>query len=117
MGRWGGIATRSKWDCKGFADQTPEFVKGADANGFVGFGFHGKRREDVVTGIRAADVAWLMQHLGRITDGHVSAALHASGASADDVQCFTRAIRSRINQLEKVAASASAASSETLSKR
>ena len=50
-----------------------------------------------------SDVAWLMQYLGRITDGQLRAALPpSSGASPEETECFTAAIRSRIESLRSV---------------
>jgi hypothetical protein len=101
MGRWGAIATRSKWDCKGYAAQTKNFVKGVK-NDFVEFGWEGKRADDIAKGIRAGDVPWLMLYLGKLTDEQIRAALEASGATAEETQCFGPAVRDRIEQLRKV---------------
>jgi hypothetical protein len=101
MGKWGNVATRSKWDCEGYAKQTPQFVKGV-LYGKVGFGFEGKRREDVAEGISVDDVRWLMQYLGRITDDQIRAALTASGANQRETDCFARAVRDRIEQLRRL---------------
>lgn len=103
MGKWGGIATRSKWDCAGYSNQTPQFVTGLNKNGYVGFGFEGKRKIDIVEGVKNADVRWLVHRLGRVTDDQLKAALQASGANETDTACFVTAIRSRINQLNTVA--------------
>jgi hypothetical protein len=117
MGRWGDITSRSKWDCKGYAAQTPDFVNGVDASGFVIFGFRGKRTDDVVRGIRVSDVQWLMRYLGRISDAQIAAALRASGATPEETACYGGAVRSRIEQLRKVSGPASAGGNGTLSKR
>jgi hypothetical protein len=114
MGRWGAIATRSKWDCHGYADQSKDFVRGVK-NGIVEFGWDGKRADDISKGIRAGDVPWLMLYLGKITDDQIRSALVASGATPDETQCFTRAVRERIEQLRRVAGSAQPASSQSAS--
>jgi hypothetical protein len=101
MGKWGNVMTRSKWDCKGYESQTPEFVKGKLLND-VGFGFEGKRTEDMVRGITTEDVRWLIQYLGRISDDQLLGALKASGATAEEEACFTSAVRARIEQLRTV---------------
>jgi hypothetical protein len=44
MGKWGGITKRSKWDCKGYASQSKDFVKGV-RGGKVRFGYEGKRTD------------------------------------------------------------------------
>ena len=102
MGRWGAnIVTRGRWDPDGFAAQTPQFVSGV-RDGLVQFGYVGQRTADVSEGIGVADVRWLHQYLGRITDDQVHAALVASGANDEDAGAFTRAVRNRIEQLSAV---------------
>lgn len=101
LGKWGNVATRSKWDCKGFTAQTPSFVKGVK-DGLVEWGYQGQHTEDAVQGIRVSDVAWLMRYLGQVTDAQIRAALRASGASPDETECFTPALRNRIGQLAAV---------------
>ena len=98
LGKWGGISTRSKMDCKGFAAQTPGFVQGADGE-VVRWGYMGKHNEDIVKNIRVSDVQWLMQYLGRITDDQLRQGLAASGATPEQMQCFLGSLRQRIGQL------------------
>jgi len=50
-------------------------------------------------------VKWLLQYVGRITDDQIRTGLKASGATPDEVECFTKAIRDRINQLNRLSAS------------
>jgi hypothetical protein len=102
MGKWGGIFGRSKWNCKGFASQGKDFVKGV-AGGNVEFGYSGQRTDSVRTGIKVADVQWVMARLGRISDKQIRDALEASGATADEVSCYTTALRERLNRLKTVA--------------
>ena len=102
MGKWGGYISREKWDCNGFRSQTKEFVKGARGDQ-VEFGYSGQHSASFKEGIRASDVKWVMQYVGRITDDQLRAGLQASGASQDEVVCFTQSIRDRINQLKNVA--------------
>jgi hypothetical protein len=102
MGRWGGnIVTRGRWDPEGFEAQTPQFVTGV-SDGFVQFGYIGQRTADVALGITPSDVRWLLQYLGAITDTQLREALDASGASPDERDRFTRAIRDRIGQLRNL---------------
>jgi hypothetical protein len=102
MGRWGSnIVTRGRWDPDGFAAQTPDFVTGVE-NGVVRFGYVGQRTADVAEGIRVEDVRWLHSHLGRVSDDQIRAALRASGADGSETEAFTRAIRTRIEQLASV---------------
>ena len=102
MGKWGGALKREKWDCDGYAHQTRKFVTGVE-RGEVRFGFEGKREHEMREGIKVSDVAWLLGYLGRITDRQIRDGLKASGASDEDVRCFTSAIRERIDQLRRVA--------------
>jgi hypothetical protein len=103
MGRWGGnIVTRGRWDAVGFEAQSPEFVTAVEG-GMVRFGYVGQRTADVATGISVDDVRWLCRYLGRVTDSQLQQALDASGATKDESDRFTRAIRDRIQQLVRAA--------------
>jgi hypothetical protein len=109
MGRWGGtIVTRDRWDPEGFEAQTPQFVTGVN-NGLVQFGYTGQRTADMSAGITIEDTAWLYRYLGRITDAQLRDALEASGASADDVDRYARALRERISQLGRACGAISSA--------
>jgi len=102
MGKWGNVASRDKWDAKGFAEQTREFEKGVH-KGIVEWGFRGQRTEDQVRDIRVSDVQWLLQYLGSVTDDQLRKGLEASGATPDEVESFTASLRGRISQLQRVA--------------
>jgi hypothetical protein len=102
MGKWGGFISREKWDCNGFRTQTKDFVKGVRGDQ-VEFGYSGQHSESFKGGIRASDVQWVTQYLSRITDDQLRAGLQASGATAEEVECFTQSLRDRINQLKNVA--------------
>ncbi len=106
MGKWGGFVGRSKWDCKGFEEQTPRFVK-LLGNGALEWGFQGKHRKDVTADIRASDVQWLLQYLGRITDDQIRRGLAASGALPQQTDCYARTLRQRIEQLKQAVIQAS----------
>jgi hypothetical protein len=111
MGRWGygGIIGRqSSWNCADFASQTPAFVTGSNGR-TVRFGYRGQHTEEFKSGIGVKDVRWLMQYLGRVTDAQLHAGLAASGATREEEDCFSRALRSRIEQLRKIAGSPPAA--------
>jgi hypothetical protein len=49
------------------------------------------------------DVKWVALYLGRISDNQLRAGLQASGATGEEVDCFTKSLRDRINQLKNVA--------------
>ena len=102
MGKWGGVVSREKWDCDGFASQTKKFVTGVEG-GRVKFGYDGKKQNEIKEGIRVSDVQWLLGYIGRITDDQIRAGLEASGATPQEVDCFTTALRDRINQLKSAA--------------
>jgi hypothetical protein len=105
MGSWGTIMTRARWDAPAYEEQTPQFITALD-DGIVKFGYSGQRTEDIATGITVEDVRWLCDRLSRLTDAQVLAALDASGASADERERFSRALRARIDQLSRACAPA-----------
>jgi hypothetical protein len=101
MGRWGGLIRREKWDCEGYAEDTPKFVKGVK-NNMVAWGYSGQHTPDITDNISVSDVKWCLQYIGRISDRQISAALRAAGATPGEVKCFSKAIRARINQLKNL---------------
>ena len=106
MGKWGGtVVTRGRWDAAGFAAQTSQFVTGVNGD-YVQFGYSGQRTADARASITIADVRWLCQFLGRITDDQLRAALRASGATGDEEASFAASLRTRIDQLRAVGVSA-----------
>jgi hypothetical protein len=102
LGKWGGRMSRSKWDCKGFTKETSKFVALSE-KGSLRWGFRGKNEEDITSDITVDDVRWLLQYLGRITDKQIIDGLAASGADPENVDCFARALRMRIEQLQRLA--------------
>jgi hypothetical protein len=102
FGRWGNVM-RGRWDCAGFMAQTDQWVQGVDGE-FVRFGYTGQRTADIAEGIRVSDVTWLMRTLGRLTDRQIAAAVAASGGTPDEVRCFTRALRARLDALQQLVA-------------
>jgi len=99
MGKWGGVFSREKWDCKGYTQQTPEFTKGVKG-GFVVWGWSGQHTKDVTDRISGSDVKWLLQYIGRISDDQIRAGLETSGANQEESQRFTKALRDRILQMQ-----------------
>jgi hypothetical protein len=102
MGKWGGVLSREKWDCRGFQSQTKDFIKGVKGNE-VEFGYSGQHTSTFVNGVTVAEVKWLLQYLGRVTDEQLRTGLRTSGATPEEVECFTGALRDRINQLKRIA--------------
>jgi hypothetical protein len=102
MGRWAAVGFRQKWDCAAYEAQNLEFIKSVEEDGTIKWGYIGQRTEDATEGITVKDVRWLYRYIGRITDEQLRDGLAASGATSDEVECFTEAIRDRINQLKRV---------------
>lgn len=103
MGKWGGFFKREKWDCEGFLQQSENFLRGVNADGTLQWGFTGKHAADMTKGLSADDIRWLLPYLQRITDEQWEAGLTASGGSKADVDCFIRALKSRVTQLGRAA--------------
>jgi len=101
MGRWGAVVSRSKWDCAGYEEQTPNFVAGV-TDGLVVWGYSGQRTEDLASGVSVEDVRWIGGYLGRLTDAQLRDGLLACGATGEEVECFVRSIRARLDQLARV---------------
>jgi len=101
MGKWGNMASRSKWDAEGFSAQTPSFVHGRE--GALEWGYTGQRTEDQVRGVRVSDIQWLLKYLGRVTDDQIRAGLVSCGATPEEIELFTRSLRDRIGQLQRAA--------------
>lgn len=102
MGAWGRFRGRSHWNCSDYSRQSARFITG-NANGRVSFGFGGQHTVDFVHDITAADIRWMMERLGRISDAQIRAGLKASGASSQEEQCFAGALRARIDSLRRAA--------------
>jgi hypothetical protein len=80
MGNWGKVLKRSKWNCMDYNRQSQNFVKSM-APGSVDWGYTGQHTHLITDGVRPADVKWLMQYLGKITDEQLHTGLVSSGAS------------------------------------
>ena len=102
LGRWGNIVRRGRWDCAGFAEQTPAFVQGVDGE-FVRWGYSGQRTADIAGDIRVSDVRWLLGYLGRLRAEQIGDAVRASGGTPEEIACFSRALMDRVNQLRTIA--------------
>jgi hypothetical protein len=69
----------------------------------LAMGFRDKNQKEITSDITVEDVRWLLQYLGRVTDEQITDGLIASGVSAENVDCFVRALRLRIGQLQRLA--------------
>ena len=107
LGAWGGnVIQRGRWDAEAFAAQNDQLITGVTdgPNGqIVSWGYAGQRTADAADNITTADVRWLHQYLGAISDEQIAAALRASGGTDQAVAGFTRAIRARIDLLGRTA--------------
>jgi hypothetical protein len=101
MGSWGDAAERSKWDCGGFIGQSSQLVR--LRGGRLEWGYHGIHTPDITRHLEVADVRWLLGYLGRLSDEQLNVGLLASGATANEAYCYTRALRMRIDQLKEIA--------------
>jgi hypothetical protein len=107
LGRWGSTLTRGRWDCDGFVEQTPQFVRGVQNNCAV-FGYAGQRTVDIADGIPLEHVRWFHPYAARLSEKDLSKALLASGADGDEADRFAAALADRIRQLGRLAAVAGA---------
>lgn len=102
FGKSGGFFHRARWDWNAYFAQTPDFVRLAP-DGNLKWGFKGKHGRDITANVGLEDVRWLLPYLYRISDEDLGTGLAASGASAPVAQAFTRSIRARILQLQRIA--------------
>ena len=116
MGRPAELMGRTKWNCVNYAADSQHFIDGV-SNGFIEFNYQGKQGYELLRGIRVEDARWLMQRLGRLSDAQIQAALHASGATAEETACFAPAFRSRLQQLMTVSESSPEIESTSYSRR
>ena len=101
MGKWGGFFDRDKWNPAGYEAQTKNFVRLA-LDGRIIWGYRGKHDPDIREGIPVDDVRWLLTYLTPVTDEELRAGLRASGATETEIEIYTRSIRERIAQLQRL---------------
>jgi hypothetical protein len=104
LGKYGTFFRRNRWDWGGYRIQTANFVK-MSKDGALEWGFKGKHTQDITSGVEVADVIWLDHYLSLITDEDLTAGFSASGASQPVAREYTRLMRNRILQLQRVAQS------------
>lgn len=102
MGHWGKYFTRSKWNADSFVKQSPDFVAMKDGN--LRWGYSGQHTNLLTRNIQPSDISWLMQYLGKVTDDQLRTGLATSGATPEETQAYTQALRTRIQELQKIAA-------------
>jgi hypothetical protein len=101
MGEWGGYLQRDKWQCGDYRRQTHDFVRGVRDNE-IQWGYSGQHTKGFTEGVHLNDVHWLLGYLGRISDAQLREGLVSSGASRAGADCFVKAIRNRISQLQSI---------------
>jgi hypothetical protein len=102
LGTWGSnVLSRGRWDCRAFAAQNDQFILGVEDDAVL-WGYKGQRTADAIVGIRPADVRWLHQYLGGLTDNQLAAGLRASGGTESEIEDFTKALRARLDRLGAV---------------
>ena len=69
----------------------------------VQWGYQGQRTADITSDITVDDVRWFYKLAGALTDDQLRAAFRASGATAEEVELFTAALRGRLEKLREVA--------------
>jgi hypothetical protein len=98
MGRWGKYFTRDKWNASSFLHQSGDFVK--RKGGGLDWGYVGQHSGLMTKGVTPADVRWLLQYLGRVTDAQLRDGLIASGASESETEKYVQGLRQRIQALQ-----------------
>lgn len=98
MGHWGKYFTRSKWNAKGYREQSSDFVSFRD--GAIHWGYSGQHTNLMVRDVQFGDIAWLMRYLGRVSDDQLRAGLLSSGASLEETSLYLEGLRMRIGQLQ-----------------
>jgi hypothetical protein len=105
LGPWGNnILQRGRWDPEAFAAQNETFITGVD-NDLVQWGYQGQRTVDVAANISLEHARWFDRIARAVTDDHLRAALRASGATAEEIDLFTAALRARLNRIREIAIS------------
>jgi len=99
------VLSRGRWNSEAFAAQTDQLITGVDGT-TVSWGYAGQRTADAVNGISVSDVRWFYDRIAGFTDEQIADALRASGATADEVVTFTKAILERFEKLRAVAQAA-----------
>ena len=103
LGAWGSnIVQRGRWDPEAYAAQNDVFVTGIEGE-VVHWGYQGQRTADITYDITVEDVRWFYKRAGALGDAQLRAALRASGATPEEVEQFTAAMRGRIEKLREVA--------------
>ena len=84
--------------------ETPKFVR-LSPDGNLHWRYKGRHGDDITAGVGLDDVRWILPYLSRISDDNLMTGFSASGASEPVAREYTRLIRERINQLQRVAQS------------
>ena len=90
---------RSVNDPVDFANST--FIHGVEANGEVDFYYKAKGK-NLLKGITVEDAHWIGGLLAQLSDRQIRDAFRAANYSPSEISLLTRAVRSRINQLNNL---------------
>ncbi|MBC7925730.1 MAG: hypothetical protein H7039_08740 [Bryobacteraceae bacterium] len=104
-----------KWNCSEYDKQTDRLIEGV-ADGYVQMDYkqYASRHEQTLSsGIRVDDVKWFTDRVGKISDRQLREGLVASGASKEETDCFTSAIRKRLTRFSSVAAGSNPGDAQT----
>lgn len=101
LGTWGGFFSRDKWNPDGFSRQTRDFASSRDGQ-TIRWGYRGKHGKDITAGIRIENVRWLLTYLSEVSDEELRAGVQASGATPAEIDAYSRSIRERISQLQRL---------------
>jgi hypothetical protein len=88
-----------KWNCPAFKRQTGRLIEGVE-NGYIQINYmqYAARHEGALSlGISTQDLKSFVDRSSGLSDRQLKAGLLASGATAGEAQCFTQAIRERLN--------------------
>jgi hypothetical protein len=109
LGGTGRLAPR-RGDPEAFARHP--FIKGV-SRGFVEFNYHGWHQELIRGRITPADVAWVGELLGRLSDRQWIDAFRAGGYSGDAAAPYLQTIRSRLGEARQLAAAGTVTTPES----
>ncbi|MBI3278651.1 MAG: hypothetical protein HYZ57_02285 [Acidobacteria bacterium] len=97
----GSVRSARKWNCEAYKARTESLLEGVD-NGYLSFNYQqyaSRHLNEISEGIRVEDARWILNRLSKLSDAQLLAGLQASGATVPEGQCFTAAIRRRLQLL------------------
>ncbi len=89
---------KTHWNCGQFRDGNKWFTHGVE-DGYLYMQFGGKASDVITNGIRVEHAQWLLRQLKGLTTERVRQMLTDSGATPDEVACFSSAFAQRLATL------------------